>query len=230
MMIKTKFLIIISFLFFLVTPVYAQETATDSSDNEIREKVQEKVDKVLNTPYFYMGTITDISEGTIQIDEHLLNGNQESSEILLIATDYDTGYVKILKTASNIDFEEVAIGDFIIAMGYKNGQDVIEAKRILVTNKIEASKRTSFKLLVNSVEVNSFQGTSQKGEEIEIQISKNTDIFSSDNENIDLTDLNENDLIIVSTTLDDEGEYFARTIKAISQDGGSDSEEEVLED
>ena len=230
MMMKTKFLIIILFLFFLVTPIYAQETATDSSDSEIREKVQEKVDKVLNTPYFYMGTITDISEGTIQIDEHLLNGNQEGSEILLIATDGNTKYVKILKTSSNIDFDEVAIGDFVIAMGYKNGQDVIEAKRILVTNKIELSKRASFNLLITSVEANSLQGTSRKGEEIEIQISKNTDIFSLDNEIIDLANLNENDSIIVSTTLDDEGEYSARTIRVISQSDESDPEEETLED
>ena len=128
---KVKLLITFIFLFFLVTPIYAQETATDSSDNEIREKVQEKVEKVLNTPYFYMGTITDISEDTIQIDELLLNGSQTGSQIQLIATDDSTTYAKILKTSSNIDFDEIAIGDFVIAMGFKNGQDVIEAKRIM---------------------------------------------------------------------------------------------------
>lgn len=38
---------------------------------------------------------------------------------------------------------DLAIGDFIVAMGYKNGNDVLKGERILITTAVELTTRTA---------------------------------------------------------------------------------------
>lgn len=83
----------------------------------------------------YVGTITDISSGAIQI-------KSDKGGILQIATTSDTSYAN--KT-------DLAIGDYIVAMGFPAVNKVLDAKRILTTspiveNKIEVTKITIEKL------------------------------------------------------------------------------------
>jgi len=83
----------------------------------------------------YVGTITDISSGAIQI-------KSDKGGILQISTTSDTSYAN--KT-------DLAIGDYIVAMGILEVNKVLDAKRILITsplqeNKIEVSKITIEKL------------------------------------------------------------------------------------
>lgn len=122
---------------------FVQNEGTSAADT-IREKVQEKVQAAKNIPFFYVGTVTDIAERTIQIDKALFTKSDvETNQIQQISIDEDkTIFVKsINKTSKNISFSDVAIGDFLIAMGYKNGNGVLEAKRVLVTSPIEPTQR-----------------------------------------------------------------------------------------
>lgn len=113
------------------SPVATASTASDS----IREKVQQKVDEALKKPKAFIGTITDISENTLQI-------KTDTGEIKQSSVTSDTVFVKIDKTTKEIKLSDVAIGDFIVAMGLKNGDEVLEAKRILITAPITEPKRS----------------------------------------------------------------------------------------
>lgn len=105
----------------------SEDAEATSSADEIREKVQDKVDQIQNAPVAYTGTITDISELS-------LNLKNSSDEIKQVSVTKETVYVNDI-SKKEIKFNDLAIGDFLLAMGYKNGNQVLEAKRIVVTNK-----------------------------------------------------------------------------------------------
>ncbi len=99
------------------------QTATESGD--IREKVQEKVLAALNKPKAYMGTVTDISETTLQLKN-------------------TKGEIKQTSVNEEVKFSDVAIGDFVIAMGFVNSNSVLDTRRILVTSSPSAPTRKSY--------------------------------------------------------------------------------------
>lgn len=86
----------------------------------------------------YVGTITDISENTIQI-------KNISGEIKQISVNNETSFINSLKKNVNVKAIDLAIGDYIVAMGKINGNKVLKTQRILITsplveNKIEVQK------------------------------------------------------------------------------------------
>lgn len=103
-----------------------QEESTESSD-PVRDRVQDKIDSAQTVPYFYMGTVTDIAENAIQIR----NGDGEIKQIATF--EEDTTYVNLVNDREDIEFADVAIGDFLVAMGFTNANDVLSAQRVLVT-------------------------------------------------------------------------------------------------
>ena len=109
------------------TTTQASVSAEPKNDNSdaIRKKVEEKVDSILKNPKAYIGTITDITDTTFQI-------KNSSGEIQQVATNQDVSYVKSITQVKEIKRADIAIGDFIIAMGYTNGSKVLETKRVLV--------------------------------------------------------------------------------------------------
>lgn len=74
----------------------------------------------------YVGTITDISSGAIQV-----KGNKGG--ILQISTTSDTSY------ASKTD---LAIGDYIVAMGIPAVNKVLDAKRIIIAPPLQENKQS----------------------------------------------------------------------------------------
>lgn len=103
-------------------------TSKEASDSaSVDEKVKEKINETENPPTSYLGTVTDIAETTI----HLKNTTDELKQV---STESSTTYSNE-NTKKEIKFSDVAIGDFIIAMGYKNGNQVLHAKRIVVSKK-----------------------------------------------------------------------------------------------
>jgi hypothetical protein len=125
-----------------------EETTLDEStdSSEVREKVQEKVKQAQTIPFSYIGTVTDIAEDTIQL--RALTG-----EIKQASVDDDTEYFNQTgSTSKTINFKDVAIGDFIIAMGFKNGQEVLQTKRLLVTTALESPTRKAVLGKAKSIE------------------------------------------------------------------------------
>ncbi|OGM21094.1 hypothetical protein A2714_02075 [Candidatus Woesebacteria bacterium RIFCSPHIGHO2_01_FULL_38_9] len=136
-------LIILAAILFHPSDASSQESATSSSD-EIREKVKDKIESVLNEPKAYIGTVTDKTEGSLQIK------NSDGLIQLVSINSQEVSFVKVGKTTSTIKFGDLAIGDHVVAMGFsavngtpgvKNGNSVLEAKRVLVTEALQTPKR-----------------------------------------------------------------------------------------
>lgn len=96
------------------------ESQTTSGESGVRETVLKKVEDILNSPKAYLGTVTDIAEKTIQLKTDSGAIEQVSAE------DLPAG-------KAGVKLTDIAIGDYIIAMGYRNGNHVLNAKRILIT-------------------------------------------------------------------------------------------------
>ncbi|QQS39511.1 hypothetical protein IPM62_02775 [Candidatus Woesebacteria bacterium] len=122
-----KILIVFLLFVFSIGGVHAQVSSDSAESNEIREKVQEKLEEAKNKAKAYIGTITDITDTTIQIKD-------AQGEIQQISSNDDAMYVKTNGSSSKISLDDVAIGDYIVAMGFKNGTSVLSASRILITS------------------------------------------------------------------------------------------------
>ena len=100
---------------------------TISSESGVREIVLKKVEDILNSPKAYLGTVTDIAEKTIQL-------KTDSGTIEQVSTGGEgITVIKQSPTAKEVKLTDIAIGDYIVAMGYRNGNHVLNAKRILIT-------------------------------------------------------------------------------------------------
>lgn len=97
-----------------------------SSESGVRETVLKKVEDILNSPKAYLGTVTDIAEKTIQL-------KTDTGTIEQVSAGEDTAVIKQIPTVKEVKFADVAIGDYIVAMGYRNGNHVLNAQRILIT-------------------------------------------------------------------------------------------------
>jgi hypothetical protein len=128
-------------------PSTQKEKAASDEAESIRANVQKKVDQVLNSPKAFIGTITDIAGTTLQI-------KNASGEIQQANTSKDTIFIKTGTTSKEIKYSEVAIGDYIIGMGFKNGNGVFDARRILISQPVPASSRQAVLVKVTKANKN----------------------------------------------------------------------------
>lgn len=165
---------IILLISLLKVHVSAQDTATPEGD-AIREAVQEKIEEAQNKPKAYLGTITDIVENTVQIK------NLEE-EIKQISVRDNTVFVKINNVKQTLKFSDIAIGDFLVNMGYIDANSVLAAKRILVTSEPAKPERVSVFGIVTSIGKNEIT-VKRVGSEDQISISPETGaVVSSESE------------------------------------------------
>lgn len=101
-----------------------------SSAFEVKEA--DRLEAAANKPKGYLGTVTDITDSTIQI-------KSTTSEIKQISVGEDVSVVKTDPTQKIVKLTDIAIGDFIVAMGYKNSKGVLTAQRILITPAVASS-------------------------------------------------------------------------------------------
>lgn len=178
----------------------SQEEATEEGDT-IREKVREKVEAAKRNPKAYIGSITDKTESTLE----LRNGQGEIK--LVSISPEETSIVAIDDTATETSFDEVAIGDFVVAMGFANENNVLEAIRILLTETLEAPSR---ELHFGSV-------VSLESRNITIDGATQTSFtFPTRWKGPEISEINENDKVIIISVPDDGTEPVIRTIEIIS--------------
>ncbi|MFV1917048.1 MAG: hypothetical protein ACC618_00970 [Patescibacteria group bacterium] len=175
--------------------------ATEES-GAIREKVQEKIEERRKRAKAYIGTITDISEDTIQIK----SGQGEIQQIA--ASDEQTSFVKIGTKNQSLDYDEIAIGDYIIAMGFINSNDVLNARRFLVTDPPKTATPEAYMVRVS--EINDGKITTNEistNDEINLEVDKNTLITVSEEggfSEIELEDIETKSTIIFIGSVEDE--------------------------
>lgn len=81
----------------------------------------------------YVGSITDISAGTIQL-------KGANGEILQASTNGETTYTNLLKKITEVKESDLAIGDYVAVLGTVNGNKVLHAERVLITSPITEVK------------------------------------------------------------------------------------------
>ncbi len=169
------------------------EVSTEAS--EIEKSVALKMAQTANPPKSYIGTITDITDSTIQI-------KSTDSQIQQISTETDDISVVNTKGTSNktIKITDIAIGDFIIAMGYVDGNEVLDAQRILVADSPVKSEINISMQKVESVSKKTLTVSPVGGgDSSTVTPDKNTSIqvFSDGKiKNAKITDISESDLVI----------------------------------
>lgn len=140
---------ILSFIiiFILSFSVVGAQNATEEADN-VRDRVKEKVEVARKNPKAYIGSVTDKTEDTLQIQNDL-------GEIQLISIDPESAtFSKIDKKTISADYDDVGIGDYIVAMGFTNGNGVLEAKRVIITSAPEPFDLTVLQGKITSINKN----------------------------------------------------------------------------
>jgi hypothetical protein len=191
-----KVLVIFSSAFQTKSQITPTDNSTSSSD--IDERVAEKVAQALNQPKAYLGIVTDISDSTIQI-------KTPESQIEQISTNTPGLTVVNTKGTANktVKLTDIALGDFIVAMGYVNGNQVLKAQRILVTDPLEDKGiSVSFGKVSGITKSNLSIAEIRSGKVIQIAPDKSTRILnysSGQTKSIKFSAISENDWLIIVT-------------------------------
>jgi hypothetical protein len=179
-----------------------QTAQSATSGASIDEAVELKISQAQNPPKAYLGVVTDIADSTIQI-------KTADSQIQQVATDkYNVTVVNSKGTSTKtVKLTDIAIGDFIIAMGYVDGDDVLDVQRILVADSLSDTKLSVSLLKTETVSKKSLALSPINGGDIvTITPDKNTSIRSYSQgkfKSITISAITKSDLIILVS--DDTG-------------------------
>ena len=205
-----KLTLVYSTEFLSSKPTPDKQNATEGS--EIRQKVIEKVEQALKNPRALLGVITDISTNTLQI-------KTSSGEIQQMSVLSDATIVKVAKVAKEVKFSDIAIGDFVVGMGYKNENNILEAGRVLIT---EQPEEFSVKVAIGKVSSVDKKTITilplTQGDEFKAAIATGTYFSTPKNGKITkiaIADISKDDLVIVVAE-EDKG-VIARTVLVINE-------------
>jgi len=140
------------------------EDVSEATD-EIQKKVDEKVALSQNIPIGYIGVVTDLAKSTLQI-------KSATDEIMQVATAEKTSFINSVNKKTKIAFEDIALGDFVIAMGYKDINDVLNASIILVTKEPDENLYSAVKGTISEIGKASVSLSLTNGESKEITFPK----------------------------------------------------------
>lgn len=194
------------------TLIYSTEFAklildTTNKEEVASDSVRQKIQEVTKNPKAYVGVVTDISSTTIQL-------KNAQGAIEQIAYDADVVVVKDGKSPKIQKSTDIAIGDYLLAMGLVNGNKVLTAKRIIITSP---PTKQDLKFNLVNVENNTksiVTGIDQKTKEgIKIFLDANTDILEGGKQT-KFSSVKANSKIISIGTVNTDG-VKARTIYII---------------
>lgn len=197
--IKISLVVSVLLLMFAILPSYAQEaTSSPSIRDAVREKVREKIEEIIKKPRAVVGTLTEITDSTLEI-------KTLKDELAQVATHEETTYVRIARgRRMEVDFEDLVLGDFIIAMGFRNGNDVLEAERIVTydTSPI-VRRRAVYGEVQQNMEGQLTIKHPQTEEVFIVEATRNTTITKKTNgemEEISINDIEAGDRVVAAGT------------------------------
>jgi hypothetical protein len=186
--------IVLSSEFNKISGVEVTSVPSTESANDIEKKVNQKISDALNKPTFYFGTITDITNTSLQL-------KTDTGEIRQVSISDTTNFVKFGKTTTTLKLKDVAIGDYIIAMGYVLEKDVLTSSRVLITTPLQPETKIVLMGKVSMVkkgQINIISVSDEK--EIEI-IPSDTNIITNGDPNnmikVKFATISEGDTLLV---------------------------------
>lgn len=194
-----------------VIPSPSPSAGEASESSSIRQKVAQDIANTISRPKAYIGTVTDITEKTIEIKNPSSDIQQLSIDALLTNVTNSVG-----ATSKQVKTTDIAIGDFIVAMGYVGKNSVLDAQRILITSTITPPNINAFHAKVTSftkkslVVLNNIDNT-----ESTVQPDSNTDIYSvkdGKSTSIKLGTITNDDIVLYTSTVDSKKTVTIRSI------------------
>lgn len=203
-----KVLVVYSSAFQVQTPVVP---ANATSESDIQQRIAAKVAQAMSNPKAYLGTVTDIADSTIQIKT-----NDSQIEQVSIG---DAGITVVNVKGTNnktVKLTDIAIGDYIVAMGYINGNSVLKAQRILISDPItEPSLQVQYGKVSAITKKNVSIANLKDGSSATFTPDKNTDIEQYSKGKFaagKLSTITADDLTICVTTSDAKGNTLLRSL------------------
>lgn len=131
-----KTVLLLLFTFFAAFASRAFATTATRSGQTVQDQVKERMEEAKNSPKAYVGAVTDKNQNSLQV-------KTPKGEIKLVSVEEtSTAFTKVGSKTTSAKFDDVAIGDFIIAMGVRNGNDILNATKVLITPALTKPKRT----------------------------------------------------------------------------------------
>jgi hypothetical protein len=197
--------------------VYSSEASkSDSSESseseDVEDKIEEKLENVQKKAEFFKGTVTDITDMSIQMK----TTNGEIKQISYSSS--LTTFAKVGKTTTKIAASDVAIGDYIMALGYTKDNSVLDAFRIIVTQPETAEEVKVFYGTVSVKNKADMEIAQQNSGNIVIAIDNNSKTYKGDSatsEKVRFANISEGDTVI-GTYAPDKDENIARRIYILS--------------
>lgn len=196
-MTKKISILILVFLTLFSTSALAQNNELDEPNGDATLSAKERLEERSNPPKAYFGTLTDLTDTTYEI-------RSRTGEIQLISYSKETTYVRVGSSEKEVDSEDAAIGDYMVAMGYVNDKQVLEAKRIILTDSIELDTREANYGKIDNITSGQITITTHSGTVQTIKVNKNTTYTSFEDGKL---------TTIKSTLLDEGAEVIVVTLK-----------------
>ncbi len=159
----------------LVYTTNLESNDDNESEEDINERVQERLNEQANPITSYIGTITDITEEYFQI-------RSQSGEINQLTVNEQTTYTSNIQDSRDIEFSDVAIGDFIVAMGRLDANEILNTQRVIITSPPVENNYLVSKGVVTDITRNEMAINSDKSEII-FRLGNNTDYLEATNQN-----------------------------------------------
>lgn len=156
--------------------VYSSEAVKKDlyETEDLDDKIEDKLENLQNISQFYKGTITDITDTSMQMKTSI-------GEIKQISYSTDsTSFAKIAKTTTRITASDVAIGDYAIILGYKKNNGVLDAFRILITQPSTTQEVKIFYGSVVKKNPTDIEITETNSGNITIEIDNNSSTYTGD--------------------------------------------------
>lgn len=200
----------------ILTLVYSTEikTPTPVPTTSVSDQIRQRINQALSKPFASIGTIADISNSTLQIKTREGEINQA------IVDKENTTFARVTgKTRKAIAFGDLAIGDFVLALGYRKSESIIEALRVIASDNLSQNKRTAIFGTATEIDSKKDQFTLKKlensGDELAVTTDKNTAIRTSGESGLEraaFDDIEDGQKVIVVGEEDSKGNFLATFI------------------
>ena len=205
----------------------AEQKLTPTVDPEIKQKVEQRIQDVLTAKddqkRAFIGEITEINS-IIEIET-----SQGTKQVKI--DEEETAIIGLKR--ENLEADDLEIDQYVIAMGYLGNGDVLEAKRIVITTKPEAS---SYAVVFGQVTDKSSDGENiltlkhlKQDKTYDVEVTKKTTItkrIDGEIEEIKFDEVETKDLLIVIGEKEDgNGFITAKTIRVVSAQNSPDQKD-----
>lgn len=205
-------------------PLMAQDDETEATpvpSEEINENIKERLKKVAGEQAEIVsekrktaiaGDLQNIANETLTL--------KTDGEIKLASVSGETTYVNV-DNNDELELTDLIIGDYAVALGFLNGSDVLDTRRVLLyTERPEPIAKKSFFGNIDNVdeEEETISLLSPSGEQLIVYLSKNSIIENKtgeEAEEVDLADLAVKQTVALVFRVDKDGDNELLSLLAI---------------